>query len=111
MPTLTAGRMLEQLLPRLSGCDSPPVITDVASVKGNLRDIALKVCGSAPPLFVPGHPIAGSEHSGVEASRADLFVNHRVILTPLEGNDLKAVELVRAMWASTGAEGFAASRA
>ena len=103
-PTLIAGRVLEKLLPRLSGCDSPPVITDVASVKGSLRDIALQVCGSAPPLFVPGHPIAGSEHSGVEASRADLFVNHRVILTPLEGNDPGAVELVRAMWASTGAE-------
>ncbi len=33
-----------------------------------------------------------------------LFVNHRVILTPVEGNDPAAVELVRAMWASTGAE-------
>jgi len=103
-PTLTAGRVLEQLLPRLAGCAHPPVITDVASVKGSLRDTALKVCGKAPPQFVPGHPIAGSEHSGVEASSADLFVDHRVILTPLEGSDPEAVELVRAMWASTGAE-------
>lgn len=103
-PTLTAGRMLEALLPKLSGPGNPPVITDVASVKGNLRDVALETCGAMPPQLVLGHPIAGSEHSGVEASRADLFVDHRVILTPEQGNDPAAVELVRAMWASTGAE-------
>ncbi len=103
-PTLTAAGMLESLLPKLSGRDHPPVITDVASVKGSLRDAAVRACGAMPPQLVLGHPIAGSEHSGVEASRADLFVDHRVILTPEEGNDPAAVELVRAMWASTGAE-------
>ncbi len=40
----------------------------------------------------------------MDASSADLFVDHRVILTPVPGNDPAAVELVRAMWASTGAE-------
>jgi prephenate dehydrogenase len=40
----------------------------------------------------------------VDAASADLFVNHRVILTPVEGNDPAAVELIRAMWDSTGAE-------
>jgi prephenate dehydrogenase len=54
--------------------------------------------------FVPGHPIAGSERSGVEASRADLFVNHRVILTPLADGDPAATGLVRDLWQSTGAE-------
>jgi prephenate dehydrogenase len=103
-PTLTAGRVLEQVLPHLSGRDKPPVITDVASVKGNLRDTAIEIYGGVPPQFVPGHPIAGSEHSGVEASDADLFVDHRVILTPLPGNDPGAVALVRGMWAATGAE-------
>lgn len=103
-PTLTAGDVLETLLPKLSGRERPPVITDVASVKGNLRDTALRVCGAMPPQLVLGHPIAGSEHSGVEASSADLFVDHRVILTPEAGNDPAAVEQVRAMWASTGAD-------
>ncbi|MEQ8802173.1 MAG: prephenate dehydrogenase/arogenate dehydrogenase family protein [Haliea sp.] len=51
-----------------------------------------------------GHPIAGSERSGVDAADAGLFLHHRVILTPVPGNDASAVELVRAMWASTGAE-------
>lgn len=101
-PTLTASDVLEKILPRL-GADGP-VITDVASVKGNLRDAALRIAGEWPSRFVLGHPIAGSEQSGVDASSAQLFVDHRVILTPEEGNDPAAVELVRAMWESTGAE-------
>jgi len=101
-PTLTAASMLERILPRLS--PSGPVVTDVASVKGNLRDAALAVMGQMPAQLVLAHPIAGSERSGVDASRADLFVDHRVILTPVAGNDTAAVERVRDMWASTGAE-------
>lgn len=103
-PTLTAARMLEQILPRLSGRSGGPVVTDVASVKGSLRDAAIAVAGAVPPQLVLGHPIAGSEHSGVDASSADLFVNHRVILTPVASNDPAAVELVRSMWVSTGAD-------
>ena len=103
-PTLIASRMLEQILPRLAGRVDTPVITDVASVKGSLRDTAIEVAGRMPPQLVLGHPIAGSERSGVDASSADLFVNHRVILTPVEGNDPAAVTLVRDMWESVGAE-------
>ena len=103
-PTLTAAQMLGQILPRLEGRSGGPVITDVASVKGSLRDAAIAVTGAVPPQLVLGHPIAGSEHSGVDASDADLFVNHRVILTPEAGNDPAAVALVRAMWESAGAE-------
>jgi len=62
------------------------------------------VAGAMPPQLVLGHPIAGSENSGVDASGAVLFVNHQVILTPVAGNDPAAVELVRAMWVSAGAE-------
>jgi prephenate dehydrogenase len=103
-PTLVAADMLRQLLPHLGKAGSGPVVTDAASVKGNLRDAAIELTGAMPPQLVLGHPIAGSEHSGVEASRADLFLDHRVILTPAAGNDPAAVELVRNMWASTGAE-------
>jgi prephenate dehydrogenase len=103
-PTLTAAQMLEQILPRLDGHAKRPIITDVASVKGSLRDTAIATAGSMPAQLVLGHPIAGSERSGVEAADVNLFVNHRVILTPVEGNDPAAVDLVRAMWASTGAE-------
>lgn len=101
-PTLTAAAMLERIIPRLS--ERGPVVTDVASVKGNLRDAAIAASGRMPAQLVLAHPIAGSERSGVDASSADLFVDHRVILTPVDDNDAAAVELVRAMWASTGAE-------
>jgi prephenate dehydrogenase len=103
-PTLVAARMLRDILPGLAQRSRAPVITDVASVKGSLRDAAVEAVGKVPPRLVLGHPIAGSERSGVDASSAELFVNHRVILTPEEGNDPAAVELIRAMWASTGAE-------
>ncbi|MDZ7785062.1 MAG: prephenate dehydrogenase/arogenate dehydrogenase family protein [Halioglobus sp.] len=101
-PTLAAAEVLERLLP-----DWPadgPVLTDVASVKGSLRDTAVRVAGAVPPRLVLAHPIAGSERSGVEASTAELFVGHRVIMTPVPGNDPRALELVRQMWESTGAE-------
>ncbi len=95
-PTLTANTVMKEILP-LVGADT--VITDVASVKGSLVEAS---AGAAN--FVPAHPIAGSEQSGVDASRADLFVDHRVILTPTDNTDATALELVRAMWASTGAD-------
>ena len=104
-PTLVASNMLRQILPKLAGRTGGPLITDVASVKGNILNAARQAWdGRMPPQLVLGHPIAGSERSGVDASSADLFVNHRVILTPVEGNDPAAVELIRAMWDSVGAE-------
>ncbi len=104
-PTLVASNMLRQILPKLVGRTGGPLITDVASVKGNILNAARQAWdGRMPPQLVLGHPIAGSERSGVDASSADLFVNHRVILTPVEGNDPAAVELIRAMWDSVGAE-------
>lgn len=104
-PTLVAADVLRRVLPKLAGRADAPVITDAASVKGSLLEAAKSAWGGEmPPGLVLGHPIAGSERSGVEASKADLYVNHRVILTPVPGNDSEAVELVRAMWASTGAE-------
>jgi prephenate dehydrogenase len=103
-PTLIAADMLRDILPRLAGRERTPVVTDVASVKGNLRDAAIEAVGQVPPQLVLAHPIAGSEQSGVDASSAELFVNHRVILTPDAATDPAALELIRGMWASTGAE-------
>ena len=104
-PTLVAEQVLEQILPRIAGNANAPVITDAASVKGNLERAARRICAdSYPANFVMGHPIAGSERSGVEASKADLYVNHRVILTPVAENDERALDVVRSMWSATGAE-------
>ncbi|MFV8817098.1 prephenate dehydrogenase/arogenate dehydrogenase family protein [Haliea sp. E17] len=101
-PTLVASQLLREILRRPLG---DTIITDAASVKGDLYRAALETCnGQFPPRLVLGHPIAGSEQSGVEAARADLYRNHRVILTPVAGNDAGAVAQVRDMWAATGAE-------
>ena len=80
------------------------VITDAASVKGEIVRAAQHVYGDVPPNFVPGHPIAGSEHSGYAASQAGLFAGKKVILTPLEQTDPQAVALVSALWETLGAE-------
>ncbi|MEJ2566301.1 MAG: prephenate dehydrogenase/arogenate dehydrogenase family protein [Gammaproteobacteria bacterium] len=80
------------------------VITDVGSTKGGVVTAAQAAFGAVPERFVPGHPIAGTEKSGVEASFADLFQERRVILTPLDHSDADAVAAVREMWERTGAE-------
>ena len=80
------------------------VLTDVGSAKGCVVEDARAVFGGLPERFVPGHPIAGTEKSGVEASFAELFEHRRVILTPHIENAAPAVDLVRAMWLATGAQ-------
>ena len=79
-------------------------LTDVGSAKGNVvRAARLAFTGKAI-RFVPGHPIAGSEQSGVEASNVQLFRRHKVILTPCEQSDELALELVDALWRELGAD-------
>ena len=54
--------------------------------------------------FVPGHPIAGLEKSGVEAAAGDLFRGHKVILTPTPDTDPNALAKIAALWQTTGAQ-------
>ena len=101
VPTLSVGRIFAAIRAHAS----PGVlITDVASVKGSVVAAAREAFGAVPPRLIPGHPIAGAEKSGVEAARADLFVRHRVILTPLPESDPEALATIDAMWRLTGAE-------
>lgn len=92
------------VLQALSRCLAPhTVVTDVGSVKGSVVEAVRRVFEEVPPNFVPGHPIAGNEKSGVEASTVDLFEGRHVILTPLSSTNAQALAKVRAMWQSTGA--------
>lgn len=93
--------VLEQLKPHL---EPQTVVTDVGSTKGSVVAAAQKVFGIMPPRFIPGHPIAGTEKSGVEAAFAELYNDRRVILTPDEDSDPDAVALVRKLWEQAGAE-------
>ena len=80
------------------------VVTDVGSVKTSVVTMAREALGAAEfARFVPGHPIAGTEESGVAASREDLFQSHQIILSPEPETDPGAVETVRAMWEAAGA--------
>ena len=92
--------ILQSIKPHLS---AQTIITDVGSSKGAVVQAAQQVFGDALTNFVPGHPIAGTEKSGVEAAFPSLFQKRRVILTPLETTDAKAVRIVRDMWRQTGA--------
>ena len=93
--------LLRAMAPALDG---NTVVTDGGSVKGNVVAAAKAVFGKVPPWFVPGHPIAGSERSGVEAAKVDLYQNHKVILTPLPDTDPEALSLVEHAWRGMGAD-------
>lgn len=96
----------ESVLEQIAGHLAPhTLITDVGSTKGSVIEAARKVFNKkVPAQFVPGHPIAGTEKSGVEASLAELFQDRRVILTPLSTTSEQAVARIRMMWETTGAE-------
>lgn len=79
------------------------IITDVGSTKTSIIDSAKSVFGEVPTNFIPAHPIAGKENSGVNYSDPDLFINKRVILTPLENSEPEAIKIVTNFWESLGA--------
>src|SRR5690554_7310430 len=72
---------MEPVLRQLAALDlGSAVITDTGSTKTAVVEAVRQAYGRVPPRFVPGHPIAGSERSGVEAADAGLFRRHKVIL-------------------------------
>ena len=94
---------VEEVCRSLRGClHEHAVLTDVGSVKGGVVQAVTAGLGHLPPNFVPGHPIAGKERSGVEAASADLFVGRRIILTPPPGTIPEARARVRQLWERAG---------
>jgi cyclohexadieny/prephenate dehydrogenase len=77
------------------------IVTDVGSVKG-AAIAALEPVLPGRVHFVPGHPVAGTEHSGPEAGFADLFRDRWCILTPLAATAPEAVAKVTALWEMAG---------
>lgn len=79
------------------------IVTDVGSVKDSVvRDLKANLPEHIE--IVPGHPIAGTEHSGPEAGFVELFEGRWCILTPLPETSLMAVEKVSALWQACGAK-------
>ena len=95
---------MESVLTELAKHDlRQKIMTDVGSCKGLLIRAARNVFGKVPVNLIPGHPIAGSEKSGVAAARANLFVAHNVILTPLSDSDPDCIQTVKTLWQACGA--------
>jgi prephenate dehydrogenase len=80
------------------------IVTDAGSSKASVVEAAREVFGTIPSRLVPAHPIAGKEKSGVAAAVADLYVDHKVILTPVENTSEAAIDVVTRMWEATGAK-------
>ncbi len=103
VPTLAVADTLQTIHANIS---SEVTITDAASVKGSVVNAVKTIWQSnvMPPCFVPGHPIAGSEKSGVTAANPELYKNHRVILTPEKVTDSEHISRVMSLWEAVGAE-------
>ena len=80
------------------------IVTDAGSVKKKVVDAARAAFGHSMARFVPGHPIAGLEKSGVEVATGNLFKGHKVILTPTPDTDQKSLAQIGALWRTTGAQ-------
>lgn len=92
--------VLETIKPALR---AGAVITDAGSAKQMVIEDARNVLGEHFTRFVPGHPIAGTENSGVHAAFAELYQDKRVILTPETETEQAAVDAVVSLWELAGA--------
>ncbi len=104
VPVLAMRGVMTELAACLERAAPEAVITDVGSTKATIRDCAVAAFGRVPPSLVLGHPIAGSEKSGVAAADPGLYARHKVILTPEADTDPAAIARVRALWTACGAE-------
>ena len=101
VPVLRTAEAMASILP---GLKPGTVVTDVGSTKQSVLADVAAVCGDElPGWFIAGHPIAGTEKSGVAHSFAELFRGHRVILTPHARQNAEAKDQVVAMWKTCGA--------
>ena len=77
---------------------------DVGSTKANVVDAARRVLRERLPSFVPAHPIAGKEVSGITHADATLYQDAQVVLTPVLETDMNLIERARAAWTGIGAQ-------
>ncbi len=79
------------------------VVTDAGSTKQDVIAAARRHLGAHFPMFVPAHPIAGTEHSGAAAAFPELYRDRNLILLPQKETKASALRLVRAAWLACGA--------
>ncbi len=96
------GAMAEVMAEIAPALKPGAIVSDVGSVKVSVIE-AVRPLLPEGAYFVPGHPLAGTEHSGPASGFASLFDNRWCILTPPAGTDPRAVAAVEAFWESLGA--------
>ncbi len=101
MPVGQMAPVLAALAPHLS---STTIVTDGGSTKSDVVAAARAALGAKIGQFVPGHPIAGAEKSGVAAAEAGLYIDKTVVLTPLSENSATGVACVQSAWEACGAK-------
>ena len=100
MPVGQTGKIMAQISPHLA---AGTIVTDAGSTKQDVVAAARSFLAGHLQNFVPGHPIAGAELSGVTAASADLFRDKNLVLTPLDETSAAAVTRVTELWQGCGA--------
>jgi cyclohexadieny/prephenate dehydrogenase len=91
-----------EVMGQIAGSLKPgAILSDVGSVKGHVMKV-IEPLLPAGIHFIPGHPLAGTEHSGPAAGFADLFVNRWCVLTPKKDVDPVAVDRLMSFWGALG---------
>ena len=99
-PVAQMPAVFERIAPHLQ---PSTIVTDGGSTKQDVIAAARAKLGERFAQFVPGHPIAGTEHTGAAAAFAELFRGRKVVLTPAPETHAGAVANIAAMWEATGA--------
>ena len=100
VPVGASGAVAQEIAPHLK---PGAIVTDVGSTKGSV------VAQMLPHMprnvhFIPGHPLAGTEHSGPDAGFPELFQGRWCILTPVHGTDKDAKHRLAAFWEALGSK-------
>lgn len=98
-PASTFKNIFKAIKPNLN---KNTIITDVCSTKKSVIEDAKLIFGEIPENFVPAHPIAGKEKSGVEAGDEKIFIGKKIIITPVELTSAKALAKVTDIWINIG---------
>ena len=93
--------ILEEIKPHIV---DDMAISDVGSTKVSVVETVNTVFDDGLDNFIPAHPITGKEKSGFEVSDSDLFINKKVIITPLENSNPESIKTLTKMWEGVGAE-------
>ncbi|MBF0877602.1 prephenate dehydrogenase/arogenate dehydrogenase family protein [Gluconobacter cerevisiae] len=99
VPVGAVENVARQILPHMK---PGSILTDVASVRGQLGPTIHAIL-PAGVSYIPGHPMAGTEHSGPDAGFSTLFEDRWALLVPPDGADLESIAKIETLWNLCGA--------